>query len=246
LPRHGGEISWVTVGVRSAPESVPSGRTPAFFRRNDMHIMDGALSTEVMVATNAVAAVAVVASAKAIDYERVPRVGALASVFFLATFVHVNIGPSSVHLLLNGLIGLLLGWAALPALAVALFLQSILFGFGGLTALGANVIDMGFPAVVVWFIFSKRCRNAGTARSAAGWGAFAGAFSVALTCALFAGMLYLSDDEKYSAAIAALVAAHIPVMLIEAAVTGAAAGFLKKARPDLLEPPLRSKKETRI
>lgn len=209
-----------------------------------MHIMDGALSVEVMVATDAVAAVAVVASARAIDYERVPRVGAMASVFFLATFVHVNLGPSSVHLLLNGLIGMLLGWAALPALAVALFLQSVLFGFGGLTALGANVIDMGFPAIAVWLLFSGRCRNAATARGAAGWGALAGAFSVALTCAFFAGMLYLSDAEKYSAAIAALIAAHVPVMLIEAAVTGAAAGFLKKARPDLLEAPLLARGKT--
>jgi len=80
-----------------------------------MHIMDGTLSPQVMVAANVAAGVMVVGAARSIDYERVPRVGALASVFFLATFVHVNIGPSSAHLLLNGLIGLLLGWAAFTA-----------------------------------------------------------------------------------------------------------------------------------
>jgi cobalt/nickel transport system permease protein len=203
-----------------------------------MHIMDGALSVPAMVGANATAALAVAGAARAIDYERVPRVGAMASVFFLATFVHVNVGPASVHLLLNGLVGLLLGWAALPALAVALFLQSVLFGFGGITALGANVIDMGIPAVAVWIFFSKRCRHADPRRAAA-WGALAGGSSVALTCALFAGMLYLSDGEKYSAAVAALILAHVPIMLIEAAVTGAAVGFLRKVRPELLDAPLK-------
>ncbi len=203
-----------------------------------MHIMDGVLSTPVMALTNVAGAAAVGGGIRAIDYERVPRVGVLASVFFLASFVHVNVGPSSVHLLMNGLVGLLLGWAAFPALAVALFLQSILFGFGGLTALGANILVMGLPAVLVGILFSQRCRNARSDGEAMAWGAAAGGLSVALTCVTAAVLLHFSDPRAYAAAIRILLLAHVPIVVIEGVVTGAAATFLRKAHPELLEAPV--------
>ncbi len=202
-----------------------------------MHIADGALSTPVMVATNVLAAAATAGCLRRIDYERVPRIGLLAAVFFMASFVHVAVGPSSVHLVLNGLLGLLLGWAALPALAVALFLQSVLLGFGGLSALGANVLCMGLPAVAAGRLFSGPCRRATPPRRALAPGAAAGALSLLLTCAALALLLHLSDPQAYAAAVRALVVAHLPVVALEAAVTGAAAAFLRKVRPDLLDAP---------
>jgi cobalt/nickel transport system permease protein len=206
-----------------------------------MHIADGVLSTQVMVAANVVAAGGVAGCLRRIDYERVPRIGVLAAVFFMASFIHVNIGPSSVHLLLNGLLGLLLGWAALPALAVALFLQTILLGFGGMSALGANILGMGMPALAVGLAFSKRCRSAETPRQAMVWGALAGGVSVLLTCACLALLLHLSNPQAYAAAVKALVLAHVPVAVAEAIVVGAAVAFLHKVRPDLLDTPLRKR-----
>ena len=200
-----------------------------------MHIADGALSTPVMAATNVLAAAGVAGSLRKVDYERVPRVGVLAAVFFMGSFIHVNIGPSSVHLLLNGLLGLLLGWAALPALTVALFLQAVLLGYGGLSALGANVLGMGLPALAIALFFAPRCRRAATRRQAALWGSLAGATSVALTCIGVALLLHLSNPRAYAAAVKALVLAHVPVAVIEAFVVGAAVAFLHKVRPDLLD-----------
>jgi cobalt/nickel transport system permease protein len=54
----------------------------------------------------------------------------------VSSLVSVPVGPGSVHLLLNGLMGLLLGWAAVPAILVALILQAVFFGFGGILVLG--------------------------------------------------------------------------------------------------------------
>lgn len=204
-----------------------------------MHIADGALSTQIMLATNVLAAGAVAASLRAIDYERIPRVGVLAAVFFMASLIHVNIGPSSVHLLLNGLLGLLLGAAALPALAVALFLQIILFGYGGVSALGANLLGMGLPAVLTGWMFARRCRCAPNARTALGWGMLAGGTSVVLTCLSLAVLLNLSNPQAYAAAVKALLLAHVPVVFTEAAVIGAAVGFLYTVRADLLDLPKR-------
>lgn len=203
-----------------------------------MHIADGALSTPVMVTANILAAAGVGGCLRRIDYERVPRIGVLAAVFFMASFIRVPIGPSSAHLLLNGLLGILLGSAALPALAVALFLQSVLLGFGGISALGANVLGMGLPAVTVGWLFSKPCRQAATWRQAMTWGALAGAASVMMTCGTLALLLHFSDPKAYAAAVKALVLAHLPVAAIEAVVVGAAVAFLYRVRPDLLDMPV--------
>ena len=63
--------------------------------------------------------------------------------------VHVRVGPSSAHLLLNGLIGVVLGRRAVLAILVGLTLQAILFGHGGFLTLGVNTCVMALPALAV-------------------------------------------------------------------------------------------------
>ena len=72
-------------------------------------------------------------------------VAILAAAFFVGSLIHVPIGPSSVHLILNGLLGMLLGWAAFPSIFVALMLQAILFQYGGITVLGVNTFKIIVP-----------------------------------------------------------------------------------------------------
>lgn len=207
-----------------------------------MHITDGVLSTPTLIATNLTAAGVVAGALSRVDYDRIPKVGVMAAVFFMASFIHVNAGPVSVHLLLNGFLGLLLGWAAIPAIAVALFLQWILLGYGGITALGANTLIMGLPAVAVGTAFRRLCAHARTPRAAVGWGALAGLSSVALTCCFFVLILHAADPKAFSAAIKLVILAHIPIALLEAVVAAAAVGFLRKARPDLLSVRVRGRK----
>jgi ABC-type Co2+ transport system permease subunit len=75
-------------------------------------------------------------------------------VLFLASLVHVPLGPSSIHLTLLGLAGLLLGWSAIPALFVALLLQGFLLQFGGLLSLGVNTTIMGTAALSGYALYS--------------------------------------------------------------------------------------------
>jgi len=207
-----------------------------------MHIPDGVLSDQAMVATNVIAAGVVVFGLSRTDYERVPRVGVLASVFFVASFIHVNIGPSSVHLLLNGLLGLVLGWAAFPALAAALLLQAVLLGYGGMTSLGANILNMAVPAGVCYGLFARPvCRSHGT-KTAFLWGALTGGTSVLLSCLLMAAVLHISSAQNYGKAIKVLLILHVPVMVVEAAVVGAAIAFLHKVRPELLSAPVKEQR----
>ena len=152
----------------------------------------------------------------------------VSSVFFVASLIHVPLGPSSVHLILGGLAGMVLGTAAFPALLVALLLQAVFFGFGGLTVLGVNAVILALPAVLVGEVARRR-----VSRSPLAVGALAGGLTVMLSALVCAAILALSGEGLATMA-QALVLAHLPVAVIEALVTAAVALFLTRVRPDVM------------
>jgi cobalt/nickel transport system permease protein len=197
-----------------------------------MHISEGVLSAPVLV-TGAVLSVAGVAiGLKKMDYEKLPQVGVLSSVFFVASLIHVPIGPAAAHLVLNGICGLILGWMAFPAILVGLVLQSILFQFGGLTTLGINTFNMAFPAVLVGFmcgrfIQSPSAVTRGVAEFIAGAGAMFGSGILVATSLMATG-------ESFYAAAKLIVLVHIPVMIMEGIITIFVIEFVKRVRPEML------------
>jgi len=201
-----------------------------------VHVAEGALSAPVLLGGAALAAAGVGLGLKKMDLEQIPRVAVLSSAFFVASLIHVPIGPSSVHLILNGLAGLILGWAVFPALLIALLLQAILFGFGGLSVLGVNTLVMAWPGLACHYLF--RSQVSGQRQGlvfAAGFGA--GALSVGLAGLTLALALFFSNQNFLGLA-KVILAAHLPVMVIEGLVTGSVALFLRRVRPEILEAPL--------
>lgn len=201
-----------------------------------MHISEGILSAPVLGAGVAVAAVGVGYGLWKMDYDRVPRVAMLSSAFFVASLVHVPVPGSSVHLVLNGLLGLILGWAAFPAVFVALLLQAVFFQFGGLTTLGVNVVNMALPAVVCHYLF-KRLVMKGKDRTASAAAFAAGAFSIALAYLLWSACLYTTGRAFAGVAILGFWP-HLVLMVTEGLVTASAVAFLRRVRPALLAAPL--------
>jgi cobalt/nickel transport system permease protein len=163
--------------------------------------------------------------------ERIPAAGVLSASFFVASLIHVPIGPSSVHLILNGLAGLVLGWAAFPALFVGLLLQAVFFGFGGLTVLGVNALNIALPAVLVGLLFRPLVAR-GSPMQGAIWGGVGGGVAIAATTLAVAFSLMLSGDEFILAA-QLVFFAHIPVMVIEAVLSGAAIFLARRVKPEL-------------
>jgi cobalt/nickel transport system permease protein len=196
-----------------------------------MHITEGVLAAPVLISGAAVAAAGTAVGLGKITSEKVPQVGVMAAVFFVASLIHVPVGASSAHLILNGLAGLLLGWAVFPALLVGLFLQGVLFGFGGLTTLGVNTTTMALPGLVCYLAFGTLLRR-GPALS--GVAAFsAGALSVLLAGVLVAVALTLSGDAFASAA-KAIILVHLPIAAIEGTICVLCVAFLRKVKPQLL------------
>jgi cobalt/nickel transport system permease protein len=196
-----------------------------------MHISEGILSGPVLFSGAAIAAAGTAIGLKKLDYDRIAQTGILSASFFVASLIHVPIGPSSVHLILNGIVGLLLGWAAFPAILIALMLQAIFFQFGGITTLGVNTVIMAAPAVLCYFLFAPMLRKDSVISTVA---AFAcGFFSVFLGAVVVAMSLMFTEENFLETAL--LVAgAHLPVMIIEGIVTVFCVSFLKKVQPDML------------
>jgi cobalt/nickel transport system permease protein len=199
-----------------------------------MHIVDGALAPEVLIGGGVLAVAGLAMGLRKLPIDKIPATGVLSATFFVASLIHVPVGPSSVHLIMSGLAGLVLGWSSFPALFVGLLLQAIFFGFGGLTVLGVNTFNIAFPAVVAGLLFRGMVSRSNPV-TAAVIGGCAGAFSIALTTVFVAIALGLSGDAFVPAA-KLVFFAHIPIMLIEGLVSAAAVYLIAKVKPGLLRP----------
>jgi len=198
------------------------------------HIPDGILSAPVLMAGAAISLGGVGVGLRRLAPERVPQAAVLSAVFFVASLIHLPAGVGSVHLMLSGLMGVVLGATAFPAIVVALSLQAMLFGFGGLVVLGVNAMNMALPALLMGALFRIHFRP-GQPRRTALLGAAAGGGAVALTSLMVAASLALSGREFLPAA--KLVAlTSVPVMVVEAFVTAAALGLLARVKPEMLRP----------
>lgn len=196
-----------------------------------MHISEGILSGPVLVSGIVLTAAGVAMGLKKLDYDRIPRAAILSASFFVASLIHVPVGPSSVHLILNGIVGLILGWGAFPVILVALTLQAVLFQFGGITTLGVNTMIMALPAVFCYYLFGrligKRPRIALPAAFACG------ALSVFFG-AVMVGLALVFTEENFLKVSYLVVVAHLPVMIIEGIITAFCVAFFKKVQPDML------------
>ncbi|GAB6280188.1 MAG: cobalt transporter CbiM [Thermovirga sp.] len=197
-----------------------------------MHISEGVLPTAVLAVGWAVTATGVWKGTRDMSLDDAAVAGVSTAGFFVASLIHVPLGPTSVHLLLNGLVGILLLWRAFPVIFVALLLQALLFQFGGVMVLGCNTLVMGIPAVLAGMLFQM-----GMSDASSRWmwlrGALCGAFAVCCSALLLAVVL-ISAGEAFVVTAKVAFIAHIPIMLAEAVITGGAVAFLARVAPELL------------
>jgi cobalt/nickel transport system permease protein len=198
-----------------------------------MHIADGVLPLGSLAAGWAGTVAITGLTLRRTPAEDLPRVAVMTSGFFVASLIHVPLGPTSVHLVLNGLVGMVLGWAAFPAILVGLLLQALLFQHGGLLSLGANAVMLGCPALAAFLIFAQR-RRLGWRHPEAVLGFLAGAAAILLSGVILALWLYSAGREFWAIARLALLS-HLPLMFLEGAICAAAAVFLVRVKPEVFD-----------
>ncbi len=174
--------------------------------------------------------------------EGVPKASLLTAAFFVASSIQIPIPPTSVHLVLNGLLGAVLGWFAFPAILVGLLFQAVMFGHGGLSTLGINAIIMGCPAILAAQIFGlhKPIRKRLNSQVSLNLLAFlAGAMGLGIAVLLFFSIVLTNlpsgfEQATEKQAIYGLMLAHIPLMMIEGIFTVMVVNFLQRVKPELL------------
>jgi len=197
-----------------------------------MHISEGVLSPPVLAAGGALTVIGTAVGLKNLDYDRIMTVSLLTATFFVATLIHVPVGPGSIHLVLGGLMGVVLGWACFPAILVALFLQTILFQYGGLTVLGVNTAVMALPALLCYYLFRPWLENNGKKRKV---GAFLAGFLAILLSSLLMALALASTDKGFIGTAQLVIAAQLPLMIIEGIITMFTVSFLAKVQPEFLQ-----------
>lgn len=193
-----------------------------------MHISEGVLRPEIIIPAWAVTGVAVSVLLYKLKSDEISKVAAFSAIFFVASFIHFPLfGVTSVHLILSGLIGIMLGTNAFLAIFVGLFFQGLVFGFGGLSSLGVNTLIMGFPAIFMKFIAFKI--------SPPKVGFFlAGFLAILISAFLLALTLFLNGEELKALAFA-IFAMNIPLAVIEGFITLFAVSFILKIKPGVLK-----------
>lgn len=201
------------------------------------HIPDGILSAPVLIGGGLLAAGGVALAVRGLDDRAIPRTAILSAAFFAGSLIAVPMGPTSIHLLLSGLMGIMLGTGAFAAVLVALLLQVLLFGFGGLTTLGVNTVNIALPGVLLGMALGPAIRAARRPLARALLAGAVGALAVLGTGGMVALSLALSGSE-YTPLASVLIATYLPLALGEAFVTAAVVAFLARVQPDALRPVL--------
>jgi cobalt/nickel transport system permease protein len=237
-----------------------------------VHISDGVLLWPWLAAGFALAACLLAWSAYRVADAEIPYIGLLTAVFFVASQIHVRVGPTSVHLLLGGLVGIILGRRAVLAVTVGLLFQVLLFAHGGYSSLGVNICVMSIPALLIRPMFSAMSRppaypslrfrdcmlavtyllspwlmlalvGAIVVSRLLKWhwddcgfraGFAAGMASVLMTALLNAIVLVAGGVEDWRIVAWIVVAAHIPIALIEGMIVGSTVSFLTRVNPQML------------
>ncbi|WP_298956744.1 cobalt transporter CbiM [uncultured Campylobacter sp.] len=192
-----------------------------------MHISEGVLSAPVLLAGWAVTAPAVAAILWRVRQSEIPRIACFSALFFVASFVHLPVGVSSMHLMLSGLVGAFLGSRAILAIFVALFLQGVFFGFGGLSVLGVNTAVIGFPAVLGGLFAAAAKAQELKARTQKIYLFLAGFVPIVCSMLLLDLVLFISGREFF--AIATLISLEGAILaVLEGIITLFALSFIAK------------------
>lgn len=196
-----------------------------------MHISDGVLGLETTVIVSAVSALALFKAIKELKNEDISLTAVASAMFFIASFIHIPFGVTQIHLILLGVIGILISWSSFVAIFVALLLQALLLGYGGISSLGVNLFIMAAPAVIIYYLYNLQIVKKLNEKIKFFLVGFLGTFFATLFLTL---ILYFSKEEFNYAAFS-IFSVNIITMIVEGIVSMFLLLFIKKVYPKILK-----------
>ncbi len=229
-----------------------------------MHISDGFLNIPVSLAgwvlTIVVVGLALRRMGQTMDERQAPLMGVLAAFVFAAQMINFPVaGGTSGHLIGGMLVAALIGpWAAVIVMTCVVGVQALIFQDGGLVVMGFNIFNMGILAPFVGYavyrgldqtighrvnqtmglnpLFRRFMPKIIAQRNPAMFGLFLGAWaSVEIGALATALEIAASGTSDFEIAVPAMLGIHALIGIGEALITVAAIGFIRQARPDLVQ-----------
>lgn len=202
-----------------------------------MHIPDGFLDTKTWVTAATISGAAITYAVrkvnKDLEEKDPPLMGVLAAFIFAAQMLNFPVaGGTSGHFVGGALAAILLGpWKAMLVMLSVVTVQALLFGDGGVAALGANVLNMAIIApLIAYWIYGIISRYSIPA------GAFvAGLVSTLVTALAVSVQLAVSGTVPFAVTAALMTGWHLLIGIGEGLITTTTIGYLIKVRPDFVK-----------
>ena len=199
-----------------------------------MHIPDGYLDWWICIIMYAVSATVIAYSIKKarkeIDSRRIPMIGIVAAGIFAAQMLNWPIpGGTSAHFVGGALAAIILGpYTGVLEMTSVITLQCLIFGDGGLSALGANIFNMAIVDVFVGYAVYKALRKSNTASFLAGW---LGIWMAAIACGLEIGISSIFAYKIY-VTVPTMAIWHGLLGIIEGIATASVISYIKSYHPE--------------
>ncbi|HHT9109253.1 MAG TPA: energy-coupling factor ABC transporter permease [Candidatus Wunengus sp. YC64] len=207
-----------------------------------MHIPDGFLDTKTWIGMGCISTVfigiAVRTANKKISEKHIPLLGVMAAFVFAAQMFNFPVGGgTSGHFMGATLIAILLGpWASVLIMTTVLTVQCLIFQDGGLTALGANIFNMGIVGGFFGYYINTIIQFFVQGRKGLFIGSFTAAWcSLVLSATCCALELSISGTAPLKIVLSAMSGIHAVIGIGEGFITVATLSLITRVRPDLLE-----------
>lgn len=209
-----------------------------------MHIPDGFLDTKTWIGMGGISClfigIAVRKANKKISEKHIPLLGVMAAFVFAAQMFNFPVGGgTSGHFMGATLIAILLGpWASVLIMTTVLTTQCLVFQDGGLTALGANIFNMGIMGGFLGYYIHGIIQFFAQGKKGIFIGGFTAAWcSLVLSAVCCAIELSISGTMPLKIVVPAMAGIHAMIGIGEGLITVAALSLLSRVRPDLLQLP---------
>ena len=211
-----------------------------------MHIPDGLMEPLILalgwIVSLIVLAIALRIVNRRIEEKQIPLMAVLAAGIFVAQMINFPIGGGTTgHLVGAALAAILLGpYAGLIVISTILIIQCLIFGDGGITALGLNIMNMGIIGCFLgWHVFRMlQGWNRGVAIFIASWAAV---FVGAVVCAAELALSYSLSNGAFGihaqVAVPSMLAYHVVIGIGEGMVTAGVIAYLSVTLPEILKMP---------
>lgn len=199
-----------------------------------MHISEGVLKAEIIIPAAVAAGVWVAYLLYRLNFKDIPKIACMSAIFFVASFIHIPLGPTAIHLVLGGLVGAFLGVNAIIAIFVGLLLQALFFGYGGISVLGVNLLMIAVPTIFARYFVKLSFKEQKYQKIYRYICWFLVGFIPLLCSSLILSGVLVLNGKEFLAISGLALAANFPLMIVEGIISLFAISFIYRVNKELL------------